>query len=135
MDTWSLPKALPISCNDCPAFQRHHISVRWFTESFTRLRCAINTTFREKIYSRWCCIDRLSWHLFTECGFCLKSHWTRRPFLRTYRYRRPSHFFGMYITYRLSRPGMLAVSPAPQPARMLILRQWLHLRDENRARK
>jgi hypothetical protein len=28
---------------------------------------------------------------------------------------------------------MLAV--APQPARMLILRQWLHLRDENRAKK
>ena len=25
----------------------------------------INTTFREKIYSRWCCIDRLSWHDFT----------------------------------------------------------------------
>src|SRR3984893_6524825 len=68
MDTWSLPKARPISCNDCPAFQRHHISVRWFTESFTRLRCAINTTFREKIYSRWCCIDRLSWHLLSECG-------------------------------------------------------------------
>jgi hypothetical protein len=35
----------PISCNDCPAFQRHHISVLWFTESLTRLACAINTTF------------------------------------------------------------------------------------------
>src|ERR1700676_1073072 len=75
MDTWSLPKALPISCNDCPAFQRHHISVRWFTESFTRLRCAINTTFREKIYTRWCCIDRLSWHLFSESGFLYLKWW------------------------------------------------------------
>src|SRR5260370_32385594 len=61
MDTWSLPKARPISCNDCPAFQRDHMSVRWFAENFTRLPCGINTTFREKIYSRWCCIDRLSW--------------------------------------------------------------------------
>jgi hypothetical protein len=28
MDTWSLPRARPISCNECPAFQRLHISVR-----------------------------------------------------------------------------------------------------------
>src|SRR5258708_38279678 len=61
MDTWSLPKARPISCNDCPAFQRHHMSIRWFAESFTLLLNLINTTFREKIYTRWCCIDRLSW--------------------------------------------------------------------------
>src|ERR1700738_4276614 len=67
MDTWSLPKARPISCNDCPAFQRDHMSLRWFAESFTRLACVINTTFREKIYSRWCCNDRLSWHLLSEC--------------------------------------------------------------------
>src|SRR6267378_4830069 len=60
METWSLPKARPISCNDCPAFQQLHMSVRWFAESFTRLTCVMNTTFREKIYSRWCCIDRLS---------------------------------------------------------------------------
>src|SRR5882672_12493296 len=38
------------------------MSVRWFAESFTRLTCVMNTTFREKIYSRWCCIDRLSRH-------------------------------------------------------------------------
>src|SRR5260370_27391611 len=68
MDTWSLPKARPISCNDCPAFQRHHMSIRWFAESFTLLLNLINTTFREKIYTRWCCIDRLSWHRFSECG-------------------------------------------------------------------
>src|SRR2546430_17243881 len=65
METWSLPKTRPISCNDCPAFQRLHMSVRWFAESFTRLTCVMNTTFREKIYSRWCCIDRLSRHRFT----------------------------------------------------------------------
>src|SRR5882672_9997258 len=68
METWSLPKARPISCNDCPAFQRLHMSVRWFAESFTRLTCVMNTTFREKIYSRWCCIDRLSRQGFSECG-------------------------------------------------------------------
>src|SRR6267154_1524424 len=68
METWSLPKARPISCNDCPAFQRLHMSVRWFAESFTRLTCVMNTTFREKIYSRWCCIDRLSRHRLSELG-------------------------------------------------------------------
>src|SRR5882762_7388904 len=68
METWSLPKTRPISCNDCPAFQRLHMSVRWFAESFTRLTCVMNTTFREKIYSRWCCIDRLSRHVLSECG-------------------------------------------------------------------
>src|ERR1700682_6205497 len=67
MDTWSLPKARPISCNDCPAFQRLHMSTRWFAESLTRLACVINTTFREKIYIRWCCIDRLSWQDLSEC--------------------------------------------------------------------
>src|ERR1700704_5888046 len=68
METWSLPKARPISCNDCPAFQRLHMSVRWFAESFTRLTCVMNTTFREKFYSRWCCIDRLSRHRLSECS-------------------------------------------------------------------
>src|ERR1700730_1466221 len=75
MDTWSLPKARPISCNDCPAFQRDHMSVRWFAESFTRLPCVINTTFREKIYSRWCCNDPLSWHCFSECGKAQSCSW------------------------------------------------------------
>ena len=46
-----------------------------------------------------------------------------------------AHSFGTYITNRLSRPGMLAESSAPQLARMPILRQWLRLRDENRAKK
>ena len=36
--------------------------------SLTLRACAINTTFREEIYSRWYCIDRLSWHAFSECG-------------------------------------------------------------------
>ena len=60
----SLPSARPIAFNDCPVFQRLHISARWAEDSFHRLACAINTTFRAKIYSRWCCIDRLSWHRF-----------------------------------------------------------------------
>src|ERR1700692_226098 len=70
MDTCSLPKARPISCKDCPAFQRRHMSIRWFAESFTRLLTVINTTFTdtEKMYSRWCCIDRLSWQGLSECG-------------------------------------------------------------------
>src|ERR1019366_7322216 len=68
IDTWFLPKARPISCNDCPAFQRLHMSVLCIAESLTRLCCVINTTFSEKIYIRWCCIDRLSWQAFSECG-------------------------------------------------------------------
>src|ERR1700681_2279006 len=66
METWSLPNARPISCNDCPTFQRPHMSALCIAESLTRLDCVINTTFREKIYSRWCCIDRLSWQDFTD---------------------------------------------------------------------
>src|ERR1700680_3236477 len=69
MTTWLLPSARPISCKDCPAFQRFHISVRWAAESFHRLACFMNTTFRGKIYTRWCCIDRLSRHGFPETGF------------------------------------------------------------------
>jgi hypothetical protein len=38
-----------------------HSSLLCTAESFTRLVWVINTTCREKIYSRWCCIDRLSW--------------------------------------------------------------------------
>jgi hypothetical protein len=34
-------------------------------ESLTRLPWVINTTFREMIYSRWCCIDRLSWQVLS----------------------------------------------------------------------
>ena len=48
MTTWSLPSARPIACNDCPAFQRLHISARCVAESFHRLACVINTTFRKK---------------------------------------------------------------------------------------
>jgi hypothetical protein len=65
MTTWSLPSARPIACKDCPAFQRFHISARWAAESFHRLACNMNTTFRRKIYTRWCCIDRLSRHDFS----------------------------------------------------------------------
>ena len=72
MDTWSLLKARPISCKDCPSFQRLHMSFRCITESSTRFRYVINTTFREKIYSRWCCIDRLSRH-YLQVKFLLDS--------------------------------------------------------------
>src|SRR5450759_1525452 len=82
MQTWSLPNARPISCNDCPAFQRFHMSVLCIAESLTRLACVINTTFREKIYSRWCCIDRLSRHPLSECGFLPNSHIPRIALLR-----------------------------------------------------
>src|ERR1700681_3266758 len=41
-------------------------SVPLCTSSLTRLACVINTTFSEKIYSRWCCIDRLSWQALSE---------------------------------------------------------------------
>src|ERR1019366_1525659 len=68
MTTWLLPKARPISGNDCPAFQRLHSSVLCTAESLTHLACVINTTFREKIYNRWCCIDRLSWDRFPGLG-------------------------------------------------------------------
>src|ERR1022692_3834425 len=68
MTVCSLPKARPIWCNDCPAFQQHHMSVLCIAESLTRLRIVIHTTFRKEIYSRWCCIDRLSRQRFSECG-------------------------------------------------------------------
>ena len=38
------------------------MSVLCIAESFTCLTGIINTASREKIYLRWCCIDRLSWH-------------------------------------------------------------------------
>ena len=61
-----MPKARAISCNDCDAFQRPHISVLCIAESFIRLYSVIHTTLREKTYTRWCCIDRLSRHEFEE---------------------------------------------------------------------
>src|SRR5580704_11282374 len=62
MTCWSLPSARPIAFNDCPAFQRLHISARWAEESFHRLACIMNTTFRGETYIRWCCIDQLNRH-------------------------------------------------------------------------
>src|SRR5450759_5332510 len=44
------------------------MSILCVAESLTRLACVINTTFREKIYIRWCCIDRLSWQDFSGGG-------------------------------------------------------------------
>src|SRR5258708_4540346 len=80
MDTWSLPKTRPISCNDCPAFHRLHMSFRCCSESLTRRLNVINTTFREKIYTRWCCIDRLSWQHFPGSSiFCFPTIFWRDP--------------------------------------------------------
>src|SRR5271169_1743129 len=59
MDECPLPNARPISCNDCPAFQRDHSSVLCVAESPARLTWVIDTTFGEKIHIRWCCIDLL----------------------------------------------------------------------------
>src|ERR1035438_1719589 len=73
MTTWSLPRARPISFNDCPALQRPHMSICWLADSFTRLLNVINTTLREKIYTRWCCIDRLSWHRISKGGPPVKA--------------------------------------------------------------
>ena len=61
MDECFLPKACPILCNESPAFQRRHTSLFCAAESPNRFLWIINTTFSEKIYIRWCCVDRLSW--------------------------------------------------------------------------
>src|SRR6478672_1292148 len=68
MTPCALPQALPISCKDCPAFQRLHMSFRCCSESLNRLLNVINTTFKEMTYSRWCCIDRLSRHVLPVTG-------------------------------------------------------------------
>src|SRR5260370_29110296 len=60
MDVCGLPKARPIVCNDSPAFQRHHTSVRCAAESSTRFPWVIDTTSGVMIYIRWCCIDLLN---------------------------------------------------------------------------
>src|SRR5579864_1667963 len=67
MTCLSLPSTRPIAFNDCPAFQRFHISARWAKDSFHRL-CIMNTTLRKTVYIRWCCIDRLSRQGFSESG-------------------------------------------------------------------
>src|SRR5271155_3515905 len=59
MDVCGRSKARPITCNDSPAFHRLHSSVRCAAESATRLPWAIHTTFEQKFYIRWCCIDPL----------------------------------------------------------------------------
>src|SRR6266849_4717917 len=69
MDVCGLPKARPISCNDCPAFQRRHTSVLCAAESPTRFPWLINTTFEEKIHIRWCCIDLLRPHALSDMWF------------------------------------------------------------------
>src|SRR5208282_369739 len=62
MEECSLPKARPISCSVCPAFQRRHTSIFCSAESPNRFPGFINTTFKKQLYIRWCCIDRLNRH-------------------------------------------------------------------------
>src|SRR5271169_1352436 len=50
MELWSLPKARPISCNVCPAFQRRHTSIFCSAESPNRFPRFINTTFETALY-------------------------------------------------------------------------------------
>src|SRR5208282_6396523 len=59
MDVCGLAKARPILCNDSPAFQRRHTSVRCAAESSTYFPCVIHTTFEQRFHIRWCCIDPL----------------------------------------------------------------------------
>ena len=68
------PYARPISCNDCPAFQRRQMSVRCASETSARFPCAINTTLSET-YFRWCCIDLLNVH-------DLSDKWIKEPSTR-----------------------------------------------------
>src|SRR6476620_8359670 len=68
MTPCALPQALPISCKDCPAFQRLHMSFRCCSDSLNRLLNVINTTFKEMTHSRWCCVDRLSLQAFSTTG-------------------------------------------------------------------
>src|ERR1700720_496734 len=50
MEECSLPKARPISCNVCPAFQRRHTSLFCTAESPNRFPALINTTFETALY-------------------------------------------------------------------------------------
>src|SRR5271170_7543521 len=45
------PYARPISCNDCPAFQRRQMSVRCAADTSARFPCVINTTLDENLFS------------------------------------------------------------------------------------
>ena len=59
MQLCSLPKARPISCGDCPAFQRSQTSPFSIAESPNRFPGLMPTPpfAKKQIYIRWCCID------------------------------------------------------------------------------
>ena len=42
------------------------IVCNWIAENLTRLACVMDATFREKIYIRWCCVDRLNSHRLSD---------------------------------------------------------------------
>src|SRR3981081_3965353 len=50
MEECSLPKARPISCSVCPAFQRRHTSSFCSAENPNLPPCFINTTFEKALY-------------------------------------------------------------------------------------
>src|SRR6266851_7595017 len=50
MEVCGLPKARPISCNDCPDFQRLQISDLWVRESLDRFPSLINTILKQHVY-------------------------------------------------------------------------------------
>ena len=50
MQLCGLPKARPISCNDCPDFQRLQTSVLCVRESLDRFPSLINTILKQHVY-------------------------------------------------------------------------------------
>src|SRR5260370_10742500 len=74
MEVCGLSKARPIVCNDSPAFQRRHTSVRCAAESSTYFPCVIDNTPGRKIYIRWCCVDLLNAPLLRVPKRGLGSH-------------------------------------------------------------
>jgi hypothetical protein len=47
-----------------PGRKEKNRAVRRLADSFICLLNLINTTFRKKIYNRWCCVNRLGWQPF-----------------------------------------------------------------------
>src|SRR5260370_35065581 len=71
MEVCGLPKARPISCNDCPDFQRLQISVLCVGESLDRFPSFINTILKQHVY-------QMVLHRPIECtAFIRRLRWER----------------------------------------------------------
>ena len=85
MQLCGLPKARPISCNDCPDFQRLQISVLCVRESLDRFPWVIDTILKLHVYQmvlhRPIECTRLTRHNVAVGGGCKVCPWTRRSFL------------------------------------------------------